>query len=344
MEQMVTDSSLRAIYEANRKPGPRAVPAKVLPIPRDVDPEMAEAIAAPYDDFDALEGLDADGWRAAAQKLSEILLPQVVQLREALGVSVEQAIIGGVNAYIVTPKDIPERHRNKLVIHFHGGGFLLGAGEVGASGAILFAAYGGYKVISVDYRMPPDHPFPAAVDDALAVYRVVIAGTDPRCIAVEGGSAGGNILLSLMLRIKQEGLPMPAAIAPNTPEADLTWNGDSFHTNEWADNVLVTPTRGYLDGGAKLYAAGHDLTDPFISPAYGDFHGFPPGIMVTGTRDLLLSPTIMVHRKLRRAGIDAELHVYEGQSHSQYLFAPRSETTREIYGDIARFFDKYLKS
>jgi acetyl esterase/lipase len=190
--------------------------------------------------------------------------------------------------------------------------------------------------------MPPDHPFPAGVDDAVAVYKAVIEETDPRRIAVEGISAGANIFLSLMLRIKQEGLPMPGAISPNTPVADLTWEGDSFHTNEWVDNVIPT-THGYLENVAKLYSGEHERTDPFISPAYGDFHVFPPGIMTTGTRDILLSSTIAVHRKLRRAGINAELNVYEGQSHSQYSFAPSCPTTKEIYKDISAFFDKHLQ-
>lgn len=337
---MKTDD-LAHIYKANSKPGPRTVPAKVLPIPEDVDPEMAEAIAAPYAAFNLLEDLDDDGWRTVVKEFSANWLPLVLQLKEALGVSLEPTNVGGVQAFILTPREIPEHHRDQLVIHLHGGGHIFGAGEVGTNGAMLLAAHGGYKVLSVDYRMPPDHPFPAAVDDALAVYKAVIADTDPRRIAVEGTSAGGNILLSLMLRIKQEGLPMPAAISPNTPGADLTWNGDSFHLNEWVDNVITT-THGYLAGIRRLYAAGHDLSDPFLSPLYGDYHGFPPGILVTGTRDFLLSTTIKVHRKLRQAGLDAQLHVYEGQSHAQFLFNPLSATTREIYKEISLFFDKYL--
>ena len=338
----MTRSDLAKIYEANSEPGPRIVPAKVLPIPRDVDPEMAQAIAAPYADFQGIGQMDADAWRSITQKFSQTRLPQLKSLQESLGISIEPTTVAGVKAFTVTPKEISESHRNQLVLHLHGGGFVFGAGEVGTSGATLLAAYGGYKVLSVDYRMPPDHPFPAGVTDALEVYKAVIGETDPQRVAVEGVSAGANILLSLMLRIREEGLPMPGAISPNTPVADLTWNGDSFSTNEWVDNVLAT-TRGYLDSVAELYSAGHHRTDPFISPAYGDFHGFPPGIMITGTRDILLSSTIAVHRKLRRAGIDAELNVYEGQSHSQYSFAPSSPTTKEIYQEISLFFDKHLK-
>lgn len=338
---MEMNEERRQIIEANSNAGLRMVPAKTLPIPRDVDAEIAAAIAAPYGDLAKLAGLDADGWRAATRQFAETLGPMVAQLGQAMGVSVEPVTVGATKAYMVTPREVPERHRDDLIIHFHGGGWVFGAGEVGTSGAMMLAAYGGYKVLSVDYRMPPDHPFPAAVDDALAVYKAVIAQTDPKNIAIEGVSAGANILLSLMLRIKEEGLPMPAAISPNTPGADLTWNGDSFHTNEWVDNVIPT-TSGYLESVAQLYAGGRDLADPLISPLYGDFDGFPPAVLVSGTRDILLSSTIKVHRKLRQAGVDARLHVYEGQSHSQYSFAPTAPTTREIYGEISTFFDAYL--
>ena len=134
---------------------------------------------------------------------------------------------------------------------------------------------------------------------------------DPRKMAIFGTSAGGALTLSTVLRAKQEKLPLPAAIAPGTPMSDLTRTGDSFHTNHMVDNVLVAAD-GRCDAMARLYANGHDLKDPMLSPVYGDFKGFPPALLTTGTRDLLLSNTVRVHRKLRQAGVEAELHVYEG--------------------------------
>jgi acetyl esterase/lipase len=123
--------------------------------------------------------------------------------------------------------------------------------------------------------------------------------------------------------------------------SDVTKVGDTFYTNELVDNVLVSRD-GFCDAGAKVYAAGRDLKDPLLSPVYGDMGGFPPTILTSGTRDLLLSNTVRVHRKLRQANIEAVLQVYEGQSHAHYLRDDTAPETREVFEEIARFFDKHL--
>ena len=157
------------------------------------------------------------------------------------------------------------------------------------------AGFGRFKVLSVDYRRPPEFPYPAALDDSVAVWKGALKMADPRRMAIFGTSAGGALTLSTVLRAKQEKLPLPAAIAPGTPMSDLTRTGDSFHTNHMVDNVLVAAD-GRCDAMARLYANGHDLKDPMLSPVYGDFKGFPPTLLTTGTRDLLLSNTVRVHR------------------------------------------------
>ena len=152
-----------------------------------------------------------------------------------------------------------------------------------------------------------------------------------------GTSAGGALTLEMVVKAKQDGLPMPGAIAPGTPMADVTKTGDSFYTNEFVDNVLVSPS-GFCDDAAAFYAHGHDMKDPLLSPVYADMTGFPPAILTTGTRDQLLSNTVRVHRKLRRAGVEADLNVYEGESHAQYQFDDRVPETKEAFGEIAAFF------
>jgi acetyl esterase/lipase len=107
------------------------------------------------------------------------------------------------------------------------------------------------------------------------------------------------------------------------------------------DNVLVSPD-GRCDAAAKLYANGHDLKDPLLSPVYADMKGFPPTILTTGTRDLLLSNTVRVHRKLRQAGVEAALEVYEGQSHAHYLRDVTAPESNEVFREISNFFDKHL--
>ena len=326
--------------QSNNYP-PSQVPAKSLPVPTDVSPEMQKLIAAPRNrDWDR-QWKTGQEWRDAANGRAAKAAQALPALRQRLHVSVKADTIDGVRVFIVTPDVIPPDHQDKLLIHLHGGCYVFNPGESGTSEAIMMAGFGHFKVISVDYRMPPEAYFPGALDDAMTVYKTALKTTDPRNIAVFGTSAGGALTLQLMLRARQEGLPMPGAIAPGTPMSDATRNGDSFYANEMVDNVLVSPD-GFCHAATVVYAHGHDLADPLISPVYGDMHGFPPAILTTGTRDLLLSNTVRVHRKLRQAGVDAQLQVFEGQSHAQYQFNDQAPETKEAFGEISAFFDKHL--
>jgi acetyl esterase/lipase len=228
-----------------------------------------------------------------------------------------------------------------VLLHLHGGVRVLNPGEAGTREAILMSGFASFKVISVDYRMPPDFPFPAALDDAVAVYRELLKTTAPRNIGIFGTSAGGSLTLTTLLRAKMEQLPMPGAIAPGTPTVDLSKTGDTLFTNAAVDNVLGTQD-GFIRATALLYANGRDLKDPLLSPIYGDVDGFPPAILTSGTRDLYLSNTVRMHRKLRAAGVEAALHVWEGQSHAQYLADVAAPETREYHDEVARFFDLHL--
>jgi monoterpene epsilon-lactone hydrolase len=327
---------------ANAKAGPRIVPGRSIPVPSTASPELQASIAGPYrvPAWNANPKTAAE-WKELINKLAAAGAAARLEAREKLGVMMEPTVIGGVKAFILTPKEIPPANRNRLLVHVHGGGYVYNPGEAGTAEATLMAAYGGFKVISFDYRMPPDYPYPAAMDDAMAVWKAAIKLQDPRNMAIFGTSTGGGMTLAMILRAKQEGLPLPAAIAPGTPWSDLTETGDTYKTNEWLDNVLVSYS-GYLSHAAQLYANGHDLKDPQLSPIYGDFTGFPPAILTSGTRDLFLSLTVLTHRKLRRAGVEADLQVFEGMSHAQYNFDPYAPETKETFTEIAQFFDKHL--
>ena len=326
---------------ANSKAGPRSVPARMIPVPGTVSPQLKSAIAAPYrlPAWDANPNSAAE-WKELVAKLAAVVAAAQPEIREKLGVKMESSTMGGVHVYILTPKQIPPNNKNRLLINVHGGGYVYNPGEAGTQEAAMMAAYGGFKVISVDYRMPPDYPYPAGMDDAMAVWKAALKMQKARNMAIFGTSTGGGMTLAMILRAKQEKLPLPAAIAPGTPWSDLTETGDTYRTNEWLDNVLVS-YNGYLSHAALLYANGRDLKDPQLSPIYGDFHGFPPAILTSGTRDLFLSNTVRTHRKLRQAGVEAELQVFEGMSHAQFLdpYAPESQ---EAFTEIARFFDAHL--
>lgn len=319
---------------------PRDLPARRLPVPGTVSGQLQAAIAAPYPPGWNDVPQTAAAWRTLAEQSARDVMPFVQEIREGFRLKIEERRIAGVHVYVITPPEIPEANRDRVLMHLHGGGFVLYPGEAGAGEGMLMAGFGGFKVVSVDYRMAPDHPFPAALDDALAVWRALLADTDPRRMGVFGSSAGGGLTLSLMLRAKKEGLPLPAAIAPGTPFADLTWAGDSMQANAYVDNVLVAKS-GWASAAGDLYAAGQDPRDPLLSPLHGDFAGLPPAILTSGTRDLFLSDTVRTHRKLRAAGVEALLQVFEGQSHAQFL-DHRIPETRQAFSEIAAFLDARL--
>lgn len=322
-------------------PGPREVPAKTVPVPDTVSPQMQKLIAAPLPPTWNVIPKTAEEWKAQVDASAAAIMRGLPALRKELRVKVESIIIDGVKAYMLTPEIIPPENRNRLLVHVHGGCFVRFPGESGTVEAVYMAGFGHFKVISVDYRMPPDHPYPAALDDAMTVWKAATKMAPPKNIAIFGSSAGGNLTLAMILRAKQDSLPLPGAIAPGTPMSDLTNAGDSFRSNAMLDNVLVAPDAN-CDKGAALYVHGRDLKDPMLSPVYGDMRGFPPVILTTGTRDLLLSSTVRVHRKLREAGVEAVLQVFEGQSHGQYFRDVSAPETKEAFSEIARFFDKHL--
>jgi acetyl esterase/lipase len=318
------------------------VPARTLPVPNTVSPEVQKLIAAPLRQNWNIRPKTGAEWKPVAEAGAAATIRNLPAWRERLKVKVEPTVIDGVRAYVVTPETIAPENRDRVLIHMHGGCYVLNPGEAGLPEALLMAGFGRFKVISVDYRMPPEASFPAALDDGMTVWKALLRDTDPGRIGIFGTSAGGALTLAMVLKAKEDGVPMPGAIASGTPMSDVTKTGDTFYTNELVDNVLVSRD-GFCDAGTVVYANGRDLKDPLLSPVYGDMHGFPPTILTSGTRDLLLSNTVRVHRKLRQAGVEAALQVYEGQSHAHYLRDDTAPETREVFREIADFFDKHLK-
>jgi acetyl esterase/lipase len=334
-------SGLAAAQAQTASPAALDVPARSVPVPTTVSPQLQKIIGAPLRTNWNLLPKTGEEWKPVADAGAAGTIKNLPGMMERLHVKVEKTVIDGVRAFIVTPDVITPENRNRLLVHVHGGCYVLNPGEAGLPEALFMAGFGHFKVISVDYRMPPEAYFPAALDDGLTVYKAATKMTAAKNIAVFGSSAGGALTLEMMLKAKKDGLPMPGAIAPGTPMSDVTKVGDTFVTNAMLDNVLVSPD-GFCDAGTKVYANGHDLKDPLLSPVYGDMQGFPPTILTSGTRDLLLSNTVRVHRKLRQAGIDAMLQVYEGQSHAHYYRDDTSPESKEAFEEIAAFFDKHL--
>jgi epsilon-lactone hydrolase len=337
----VGTAGLAVAHAQTANPPVLEVPAHSVPVPSTVSPQMAKIIGLPLRANWNVLPKTGEEWKPVAEADAAATLKKIPGMTERLHVKIEKTAIDGVRAFVVTPDAIPAQNRDRLLIHVHGGCYVLSPGEAALPEAMFMAGFGHFKVIAVDYRMPPEAYFPAALDDGMTVYKNAIKTTNPKNIAIFGSSAGGALTLEMILKATQDGLPLPGAIAPGTPMSDVTKVGDTFVTSAMLDNVLVSPD-GFCDAGTKVYANGHDLKDPLLSPVYGDMHGFPPAILTSGTRDLLLSNTIRVHRKLRQAGVEATLQVYEGQSHAQYFRDDTAPEAREAFEEIAGFFDTHL--
>ena len=272
--------------------------------------------------------------RKAVRLAATHFLKPIAKARAArLGVEMRKGRVGGVPVKTFTKVNAREGSDNRLLINFHGGGFSLDSGSLTES--IPLTGLTGIPVVSVMYRLAPEYPYPAAVDDALAVYRASLETCSPNSIGIFGTSAGAILTLQLLARIKAEGLPMPAAAGVFSGSADLAVVGDC--------ELYLPPLMGGRSGPDALsaYTDGTERTDPMLSPIYSDLSGFPPTLLMASTRDQLLSGTIVAHLALRRAGVAAELLVYEGMMHAFWAWIECPETEEALAAQAA-FFAKHL--
>ena len=262
-------------------------------------------------------------------------------LRERLRVSVAPRVMDEVRVFVVTPVDIPLENCERVLMHVHGGCYALNPGEAMPLETIVLAGFGRFQVVAVDYRMPPDAYFLAALDDTVTVWKTLLRAHDLRKMGSFGAWASGERTLETGLRAKLENFALSAAIAPGTPMSNITGMGASFQINALVNNVFVSPD-GLCDAGAAFYADGHNLWDPLLSPINGDFAGFPPALLTTGMRNLLLSDTVRTYRPLRQADIEAVLQTFEGHSHANYYRDDIALEVRELSVGITVSFDRHL--
>jgi monoterpene epsilon-lactone hydrolase len=336
-QESLTDASAQ---ENTWHIGPRT-----LPPPAGASDTMRDSIADTPQPDPAVMQIDPQNeaeWFAVIEQMDAEKAEAVHALREQLSVSVEQDKIEGISVYHVAPAEVDPRHEDHLFVYVHGGAFVLNAGEAGLSEPILLAHRSKMRVLAIDYRMPPRYPAPAGRDDAVTVYQHLLKGHAASSIAFGGTSGGGNLAMATVQRLIELGLDVPGALYLGTPGTDMSKTGDSWYANDGIDRILATYD-GFVEAASRLYAGGRDLKDPLVSPHYGDVDGFPPTLLVTGTRDLLLSNTARTHIKLREAGVLADILVYDGTSHGDYIFVVDSPESLHAYAELNAFLLQHLQ-
>jgi monoterpene epsilon-lactone hydrolase len=304
---------------------------RVIPMPTTISPEAQKWLdsldqqkVGPPETL-AERRTHTDAWRKMASAEGRRLYP----------VNVEETSLGGVRTDIITP--LSDAGSKRVLINLHGGGFNSDSGSL--IEGVPLANLAKIKVVSVYYRLAPENPFPAAVDDVVAVYKELLKTYPPHSIGIFGTSAGAILTCEVAVRLKQLGLPQPAALGIFSGLGDFSRVGDSrqlFALNGLPGRMEPIDPNHLPD---NEYAGKTDRKDPVLSPLFADLRGMPPSLLVTSTRDILLSDTATLHRALLRAGDDTQLVVFEALPHAFWYHFQLPET-KEALELMAKFFDE----
>lgn len=314
-------------------PDGTAYVTRVVPVPKTVSREAQEYLARVQSDQKYPQTLEqrragTDHWQAGVGAECTQLYP----------VSVASESIAGVPVRIISPAQNAPAKQERVLINLHGGGFNSDSGSL--SETIPIAYLSGTKVIAVLYRLAPEHPFPAGLEDVIAVYKELLKTYQPKRIGMYGTSAGAILTAEVCVKLKELGLPLPGATGIFSGMGDFSQHGDSIAM--YALNGLS----GHLDPPDpnehdREYTGSTDLRNPVLSPLYADLKGFPPTLFITSGRDLLLSGTTILHRAYLRAGVDAQLVVFEALPHA-FWNMPVMPEAKEAHQLMAGFLDKQL--
>jgi epsilon-lactone hydrolase len=253
-------------------------------------------------------------------------------------VTTSPGILGGVPVLRIDAGGVDT---SNVLLHFHGGVYVLGSARAGAGLAAGLGRSAGARVISVDYRLAPEHPYPAAIDDAAAVYQALLEHTPSAQIVVSGESAGGGLAIALLLRLKEAGLPLPAASVVMSPWADLTLSGQSMSGKASVDPSVLTP------GGLKIrvpdYLGGADPETPDISPIFADLSGLPPMLIQVGSHEILLDDAVRLAANAAAHDVDVRLEVTAEVPHVFQAFAAVLDEGQAALGNAGQFLRTHLQ-
>lgn len=308
---------------------------RVVPVPQDLSPEARASLSRPEPDQGPPESL-ADRRKHTDEYTARARVR--VEWTKICPNTITDETMAGVPVHVVVPADLPRENQDKVLLNLHGGGFNSDSGSYTES--IPIASYAKMKVVAVLYRLAPEHPFPAAVDDSIAVYKELLKTYKPEHIVIYGTSAGAILTGEVAVKIKQLGLPQPAALGIFSGMGDFAVAGDSIATYalRGLSGHLDPPSPGVHD---SEYVANTDPKDPVLSPVYADLHGQPPTLFITSGRDLLLSGTANLHRAFLHAGVDARLVLFDALPHA-FWYDPHMPEAIEANHLMADFFVKEL--
>jgi len=280
--------------------------------------------------------------------LDDVMMkPGLERLRAVFPVTIEPEVFGGIQTDVILPKSgVSTSNTKRVLINLHGGGFAVGARFGGQQESVPIASLARIKVITVDYREGPENKFPAASEDVATVYRELLKQYPAKNIGIYGCSAGGMLTAESVAWFQQHSLPTPGAVGIFGAGALVASATDS---NTVGAALMGWPIDSQPSKNSLPYfdAPGVDVNNPMVSPAnsLAMLARFPPSLLITGTRDIMLSPAAYTHAQLIKAGVDASLHVFEGQAHcsfAQPVVDPNVPQTQEAWDVIVKFFDHHL--
>ena len=341
---MVVPALLVVAQQAGTRTGPQtdtsvidangtAHVTRVVPLPENLSPQARAWLGKPVSDAAGHQTLaerrsSTDAWQLRAGMAMKAVYP----------VNLSETKIAGVPVRIVMPLEVPAEKKDRVLICVHGGGFNSDSGSLTES--IPVANLTKTEVVSVLYRLAPEHPFPAGLDDVIAVYKELLKTHAAKNIGMFGTSAGAILTPEIAVRLRQMGLPLPGALGVFSGMGDFSRPGDSqsLYALDGLSGHLDVPSPGAQN---EEYIGTTNPKDPVLSPLFADVHGFPPTLFITSTRDLLLSGTTILQRHFYEAGVTAPLVVFEGLPHAFWNDVSLPES-REAHRVMADFFDTYL--
>lgn len=251
-------------------------------------------------------------------------------------IQIKKDSLNGMKLEYLIPAHAPA---NKIILYMHGGGYVSGSCNDHRGFVAKFATYTGITNLLFEYRLAPEHPFPAALDDSLSVYKALLSsGYQPENIVFAGESAGGGLTLALLLAIKNKGLPYPKAAVAISPWTDLSCSGDAYKTK---NKVSPAPLNSW-HVFSKYYAGNETVTNPFISPLFGELEGLPPIFLNAGMDDELFDDAEKFYEKAKAAGVNITFRAGKGMLHCYPLMAPMFPEAIEAMNEIVAFIKRQL--